>query len=151
MTDDSAPPLRHATRHLPAGSWSIDRAVATVTLDYDSRYRRRLRLTDDDGHPFLLNLARPVRMAPGDGLALDGSSGVIAVAAASEPVLEVGTGDPAQLARFAWHLGNRHLPVQVLNDGRLRIRFDHVIRDMLTELGGTPVATDEPFAPEAGA
>jgi urease accessory protein len=57
---------------------------------------------------------------------------------------------PDSLMRIAWHLGNRHLPVQML-DGALRIRADHVIADMVAGLGGHVHALDAPFQPEGGA
>ncbi len=70
--------------------------------------------------------------------------------AAPEPVLEIETADPADLPRIAWHLGNRHLPVQVL-PGRLRIRADHVIAEMVAGLGARVARLDAPFDPEIGA
>ena len=72
------------------------------------------------------------------------------VRAAPEPVFEVEAADRAAMLRIAWHLGNRHLPLQVAGE-RLRIRADHVIADMVTGLGGRIVWHEAPFDPEFGA
>ena len=88
-------------------------------------------------------------MADGDGLRLhDGRW--LKVQAAAEPVVEVSPRDPEQLARLAWHLGNRHLPTQI-GSAALRIRPDHVIEAMLEGLGAKLVKTRAPFQPEGGA
>ncbi|MCM0019832.1 MAG: urease accessory protein UreE, partial [Tagaea sp.] len=111
---------------------------------------RRQNLTLDAGGEFLLDLVHATHLREGDGLALDDGR-VIEVRAAEEDVLDVAGRDPAHTARLAWHLGNRHLAVQVLDDGRLRIAADHVIEDMLKGLGAVVVARRAPFEPEAGA
>ena len=67
-----------------------------------------------------------------------------------EPLLEIHAHDEGELVRIAWHLGNRHLPVQLLGD-RIRIRADHVIEDMVKGLGGHVDEIEAPFDPEAGA
>jgi len=69
---------------------------------------------------------------------------------AAEPVFEIAAKDRAALLRVAWHLGNRHLPLQVVGD-RLRIRADHVIAEMVEGLDGRLTAFDAPFDPEIGA
>ena len=131
------------------GGWPEEAARDTVTLAYIDRHRRRIRLVGDSGETFLLDLARARHLADGDGLELD-SGGFIRVRAAAEPVLEIAAEDHAALLRIAWHLGNRHLPVQVAGE-RLRIRADHVIAEMVTGLGGRLTALDAPFDPETGA
>lgn len=98
---------------------------------------------------FLLDLPRAHHLADGDGLELDGG-GFIRVRAAAEPVFEIEAEDRAALLQIAWHLGNRHLPLQVIGD-RLRIRADHVIAEMVTGLGGRLTALDASFDPETGA
>jgi len=123
--------------------------IDAVTLAYLDRHRRRIRLIADSGAAFLLDLARAQHLADGDGLELD-TSGFIGVRAAPEPVLEVEAVDRASLLRIAWHLGNRHLPLQVVGD-RLRIREDHVIAEMVSGLGGRINRRDAPFDPEFGA
>jgi urease accessory protein len=142
--------MRRAVAVMPAGRWPAEDAVATATLTLDARHRRRLRLTDDAGTPFLLDLKRTALLADGDGLAL-ADGGFIRIIAAAEPVIEVAAHSPAELARLAWHLGNRHLPLQVLIDGRLRIADDPVIFGMLQGLGADARRTSAPFSPEAGA
>ena len=89
-------------------------------------------------------------LADGDGLVLD-DEGVIRVRAAEETVPDVRARSPADTARLAWHIGNRHTPLQVLADGALRIRDDHVIVAMLEGLGGKVTRRRAPFSPEPGA
>ena len=134
---------------LPAGSWEASAAVDRVRLDYDGRYRRRFALTTESGSEVLLDLPQAVRLRAGDALELD-DGGLIAVAARPEALLEIFAHDAAALTRIAWHLGNRHLPVQLF-PGRIRIRADHVIADMVHHLGGHAEPIEAPFDPEAGA
>ena len=142
--------MRRVGRVLPAGSWALIERLATVTLPWSERHRRRMRLDDDAGSPFLLDLERATILADGDGLLID-SGGVIAVVAAAEPVIEVKPGSAAEAARFAWHLGNRHAPVQVLESGALRLLDDPILAAMLRGLGAVVVQRQAAFAPEAGA
>ena len=107
-------------------------------------------MADENGEPFLLDLRRPTLLNDGDGLILDGN-GIIRVRAAAEAVADVRGKTPADTARLAWHIGNRHTPMQVLPGGRLRIRDDHVIVTMLEGLGGTVTHRQAPFSPEPGA
>src|ERR1700733_11134151 len=133
---------------LKAGSWQaapIDR----ITLSYDERHRRRLRFLAEAGTEFLLDLPRTTVLRDGDGLRLEDGR-VILVAAADEPLLEVTVTDSEQLARLAWHIGNRHLPAQTA-PRRILIREDSVIEDMLKGLGATVRHVAEPFTPEPGA
>ena len=123
--------------------------LGTVTLTFSDRYRRRIRLSLDSGEPFMLDLPEVTQLS--DGGVLQAAEGEIAVQAAVEEVLEVHTSDPEQLVRWAWHLGNRHLPVQFLGAKGLRIANDPVIADMLRVLGAEPVKAEAPFAPEGGA
>ena len=85
----------------------------------------------------------------GDGLALEDGR-IVEVVAAPEPLAEIRCKDAIALARIAWHLGNRHLPVE-LTRRALRIRRDHVIEDMARGLGAEVVAIEGPFNPEGGA
>ena len=134
---------------LPAGTWDAAAAVDAVHLDHDARHRRRIMLTTEGGHDVLLDLARAVQLREGDGLALD-EGGVLRVVARAERLLEIHAHDAGELARIAWHLGNRHLPVQFRGD-RLRIRVDHVIAEMVAILGGHVAPIEAPFDPESGA
>ena len=142
--------MRRATEILAGGNWPGEQAVATVTLDFDDRHRRRIRLVDDGGRDFLLDLEEAALMGDGDGLRLS-DGGFIRVVAADEAVADVSGSSPAHAARLAWHIGNRHAPVQVLPDGALRIRDDHVLVAMLEGLGASVVCRRAPFSPEPGA
>jgi urease accessory protein len=141
--------MRRAIAVRSRGDWPEDAALDTVTLAYLDRYRRRIRLVGESGEAFLLDLPRARHLVEGDGLELDGG-GYLCVRAAREPVLDIEAGDPADLLRIAWHLGNRHLPLQVAG-GRLRICADHVIAEMVTGLGGRITRLDAAFDPETGA
>jgi urease accessory protein len=141
--------MRRAIAIHRRGQWPEDGMVDAVTLAYIDRHRRRIRLIADSGAAFLLDLPRAQHFADGDGLELD-TGGYLRVCAALEPVLEIEAADGASLLRIAWHLGNRHLPLQVVGD-RLRIREDHVIAEMVSGLGGRIIHRDAPFDPEFGA
>ncbi len=134
---------------LPAGSWDVELARDRVLIDHDRRHRRRIVLHTESGQELLLDLSRAVRLRHGDGLALaDGS--VVRVEARPEPLAEIHAHADDELVRIAWHLGNRHLPVQLLGE-RIRIRRDHVIEAMVEQLGGHVEHIEAPFDPEAGA
>jgi urease accessory protein len=141
--------LLTATSIARAGEWATSRETARVVLDFDRRYRRRLRLSTSEGVEVLLNLAEAVHIRDGDALVLE-DGGFIAVSAAEETLLEIRAADADALTRLAWHLGNRHLSVQFL-PGRLRILDDHVIAEMVKLLGGTAEKISAPFDPEPGA
>ncbi len=138
-----------AQQVLQAGSWNTAAEIDRVLIDYDHRHRRRIVLTTQAGREVLVDLPQAVRMRDGDGVALD-DGGVVRVCARPEPLLEIHAHDEGELVRIAWHLGNRHLPVQLLAD-RIRIRADHVIQEMVEGLGGHVEAVDAPFDPESGA
>ncbi len=123
--------------------------AGVVTLDHDGRWRRRAALATDDGLPFLLDLAEAAELPEGAALRLEDGRHV-RVRAAPEPLAAVAAETPQTLARLAWHLGNRHLPV-VIEAGRLLIRRDHVIEAMLAGLGATVTPVTAPFTPEGGA
>jgi urease accessory protein len=141
--------MRRAVEVHSLGHWREETAVDSVTLEALDRHRRRIRLVADSGAPFLLDLAQARRFTDGDGLELDDGT-FIRVRAAAEPVIEIAAATSAQLMRIAWHLGNRHLPLQVTQD-RLRIRADHVIAVMVEGLGGRLTWCHAPFDPEDGA
>ena len=141
--------MRRAIAVATQGSWPVAKAAGTATLRHDDRHRRRLRLSTDQGEPFLLDLPRAARIADGDGLELDDGAYLLVRAAAEDCVL-VRCADANTLTRVAWHLGNRHLPVQIVPDGLL-IRADHVIVDMVRGLGAEAEPRRCAFDPEAGA
>ena len=141
--------MKRALEVARAGSWPAAERTDTVTLLFDDRYRRRLRMLGDGGLDFLLDLAEPVVLRGGDGLRLE-EGGYVEVKAAKEDLVEIRGRDPAAFARLAWHLGNRHLPAEIDAD-RILIRDDHVIVDMLKGLGAQVRAVKAPFDPEGGA
>lgn len=116
-----------------------------VVLSYDDRILRRKRLVTAGGYGFLVSLAETISVSHGDAFELDDGR-FIEVIAAEEPVLVV-TGD---LARLAWHIGNRHTPCQI-EPGRLLIRQDHVLEAMLRQMGAQVTHRMEAFTPEGGA
>jgi urease accessory protein len=131
-----------------AGSWKAE-PVDTVVLDYDDRHRRRIVMKGVRGFEFLLDLPEAMMLRQGDALELEDGR-LVEVLSAPEPLAEIKAGDLKQLARVAWHLGNRHLPTQILGT-KLRIRRDHVIEDMLRGLGADVREIEAPFDPEGGA
>jgi urease accessory protein len=141
--------MRRATAVRTRGDWAEASAVDTVTLAYLDRHRRRIRLVADSGEAYLLDLRRAHHLVEGDGLELEGG-GYLRVRSAPEPVFEITAADPAGLLQIAWHLGNRHLPLQVAGK-LLRIRADHVIAEMVIGLGGRIIELEAPFDPEIGA
>ena len=120
-----------------------------LTLPFELRQRSRLRCMLDSGEEAGLILERGTVLRGGDRLlAEDGR--VIAVLAAPEQLSVVASSDPLQLARAAYHLGNRHVPVQLLA-GSLRYQHDHVLDDMVRGLGLAVRVETLPFEPEGGA
>jgi len=141
--------MHRATRIEKAGHWPAAEAKGSVTLAFDDRHRRRIVLTSDGGGEFLLDLPHATVLEDGDGLALDDGTW-LAVCAAPEALLEITAHGPEQLARLAWHIGNRHLLAQIGRE-RILIRDDAVIAAMLTGLGAHVHRIAAPFAPEGGA
>ncbi len=134
-----------ARTHLPKGQWHGP-AAAVVTLSYDERFLRRKRLVTDAGEAVMVDLAQTTNLEPGDALQTDDGR-LVEVQAADEPVVRV-TGP--NLARLAWHIGNRHTPCEVQAD-HLVIRQDHVLEAMLVGLGARLERLIAPFRPEGGA
>jgi urease accessory protein len=141
--------MRRAIAVHRRGAWPEEAAVDSVTLAFVDRHRRRIRLVADSGTPFLLDLARAQHLAEGDGLELDNGK-YLRVQAAPEPVIEIEALSETDLLRIAWHIGNRHLPLQAV-EGKLRLRADHVIAGMIQRLGGKVSWMRAPFDPEIGA
>ena len=120
-----------------------------LVLPFELRQKSRLRTTLLSGEEVGLFLERGEILRDGDFLkAEDGR--VIRVVAKPELVLDIVCSSPEALARIAYHLGNRHVPLQVGTDW-LRIADDHVLRQMVEGLGATTVQHEAPFEPEAGA
>ena len=124
-------------------------ASARLTLPFQLRSKSRLRTTLDGGEEVGLVLGRGAVLRGGDLLiAEDGR--VIEVVAAPETVSTVQAGDPWQLARASYHLGNRHVALQI-GQGWLRYQHDHVLDDLVRGLGLDVVVEEAPFEPEGGA
>jgi urease accessory protein len=141
--------MRRALEIRAAGTWNGASAIDRVVLDAAERHRRRVALTGERGTAFLLDLPHATALKDGDGLVLDDGA-IVCVAGKAEPLVEIAAQNPKELARLAWHIGNRHVDMQVLGD-RLRIRRDHVLEDMLRRLGARLICIEAPFDPEPGA
>lgn len=121
----------------------------TITLDETARHRRRMKMVSDDGIEFLLDLPKARLLRHGEGLVLDDGR-VIEVRAEPEALYEITGRDAHHLLQLAWQLGNRHLAAQI-DESTIRIRRDHVIREMLLGLGAQVKEILAPFNPEGGA
>jgi urease accessory protein len=141
--------MKRAREVKAAGDWNQANAVDRVALDADERHRRRVVLTAEGGTTFLLDLPQATALRDGDGVVLD-DGGIVRVVGRAEPLVEIAAADSHALARLAWHIGNRHVEVQIVGD-RLRIRRDHVIEEMLRGLGARLAPVEAPFDPEHGA
>lgn len=125
-------------------------ASDTLTLAYQFRQKSRLRVTLDSGREAGLMLPRG-EGALRDGVLLQAEDGtIVRVRSAPETLSIVRCSEPRLLARAAYHLGNRHVPLQI-DDGWLAYLHDHVLDDMVRGLGLDVVVEQRPFEPEAGA
>jgi len=128
---------------------SGDRADDTLTLPFEQRCKSRLRTTLASGEEVGLFLDRGTILRGGECLAAEDGR-VVRVQSAEEKLMEVHAEDAEALARAAYHLGNRHTPVQI-GDGWLRFAADHVLAEMLKGLGVEALVLNAPFEPEPGA
>lgn len=126
-----------------------DRHDETLILPFDLRQKSRLRTRLVSGEEAALFLERGTVLRGGDHLLADDGR-IVLVSAASEPVLLVKCATQQALARAAYHLGNRHIALQI-GDTWLRLGHDHVLKEMLLGLGAEVVEESAPFEPEAGA
>ncbi len=141
--------MKRAQEVKAVGHWDAAKAIDSVTLDAHERHRRRVVLSGEGGTRFLLDLPQATALHDGDGLVLD-DGGIVRIVGRAEPLVEIAAADVHELARLAWHIGNRHIDVQIVGD-RLRIRRDHVIEDMLRGLGARLTPLEAPFDSERGA
>jgi urease accessory protein len=141
--------VRRASEIKTVGTWNLAQAIDRVVLDADERHRRRITLTGESGTVFLLDLPHATALKDGDGLVLEDGS-IVRVAGKLEPLVEIAAASPHELARLAWHIGNRHTDVQIVGDA-LRIRRDHVLEEMLRGLGARLTPIEAAFDPEHGA
>lgn len=123
--------------------------IDTIVLDYEARYLRRKLLHCTNGLELLIDLPKATVLEHNDYLILQNGQSV-QIKAADEALLEIKAETTHRLTVIAYHLGNRHLPVQV-EPTRLLIKQDHVIEDMLTKMNANVKHTSEPFNPEGGA
>ncbi|EFM5692549.1 urease accessory protein UreE, partial [Escherichia coli] len=108
--------------------------TASVTLPVDMRVKSRIKVTLNDGRQAGLLLPRGLLLRDGDILSNENGDEFIKVIAADEAVSVVRCADPFMLAKACWHLGNRHVPLQIM-PGELRYHHDHVLDDMLRQFG----------------
>ena len=141
--------MLRAIQHNLSGLWPEHKAYASITLEFEARHRRRLRLDLDNGEEVLLDLNKAVAMRGGDGLLMENGQW-IKVIAASEKVLKISTKDRGLFVRLAWHLGNRHVAADIRDDS-IVIKPDHVLKEMLEGLGAVVEEISDPFPPEGGA
>jgi urease accessory protein len=135
-------------QHIKLAAALVKRAP-TLTLAFDARCKSRLAATLDNGEEVALLLPRGTVLRDGDVLvAQDGA--LVRVIAAAEEVLYVRAPDRLTLTRAAYHLGNRHTPVEI-GDDFLKLEYDPVLADMLKRLGATVDQVSMPFQPETGA
>jgi len=140
--------MQRVTSYLPAGTPS-SHPIAQVKLPHDLRHLRRKLLHLENGEMVMLDLKDPVLFANGDLLVRDDGE-LIEILAADEKLFDIRGRDRAHLIELAWHLGNRHLQAQIEED-RIVILRDHVIRTMLQGLGAVVLDISEPFQPARGA
>ena len=144
--------MDHTKSETPSYASHIHRGVTrrdgdmTITLEFEARFLRRKRMATDCGMAFMVDLAETVSLGADDAFLLDDGRQIITQAAA-EPVVEI---RHQNLAKIAWHIGNRHTPCEIRQDF-LVIRRDHVLEDLLVRLGTTLAKTEAPFNPEGGA
>ena len=124
--------------------------TATLTIDLDTRLKSRAQVVLDDGRAAGLMLPRGQILRGGELLTTEDGKEVVLVVAAVETVSTVYASAPLLLARICYHLGNRHVPLQI-DKGWVRYQHDHVLDDMARGLGATVITEQAPFEPEAGA
>lgn len=121
----------------------------TVILDYAQRSTQKITVASVNGACIEIDLHEPARLRTDDLLVLDDGA-LVEVVAAPEPLIEVRAANVAALSRLAWHLGDRHVMVQILSN-RIRARRDAAIEGLLASLGAKVTAIEAPFEPEGGA
>ncbi|WP_028580281.1 urease accessory protein UreE [Desulfogranum japonicum] len=135
--------LTFTTKTTPASApWT------TLTLPWDLRLKSRIKVTLDNGVEAGIILPRGTVLRGGDVLQAEDT--IIAVIAAPELISIVRCEDPLLFARICYHLGNRHVPLQI-DQGEARYQHDHVLDDMVKGLGAEVFSDSLPFEPEHGA
>jgi urease accessory protein len=144
------PPMLSLTEVLRAGTGDAPpTTLLEVVIPYEDRRRSRMRLQLSDGREGALLLPRGTVLRAGDFLTDAERTVAVRVRAADEALSVATTEDPLLLARAAYHLGNRHVPLQV-EPGRLSFQHDHVLDGLVRALGLQVTTLHAPFEPEAG-
>jgi urease accessory protein len=141
--------MRRVVRVIAAGENDSAPRIDSIVVSGERRRVQTAHLTGVNGTLIGLMLPEPVLLRMGDALELDDGT-LVDVVVEPEALIEVRGNDLTHLARLAWHLGDRHVPVQVLTN-RLRMRRDAALEAMLGQLGARLTAIDAPFDPEGGA
>jgi urease accessory protein len=148
--------MLHCSKLMPQGrglARVLVQRASTITLDWDVRQKSRFDTSDSAGRALGIFLPRGTVVRGGDVLVAEDGS-LVRVEAAPQDVLRITActehGSPFDLTRAAYHLGNRHVPIELQPD-HLKIEPDHVLADMLRAMHMTVVAVSEPFEPESGA
>lgn len=129
---------------------SPGKLTASLTLPIDVRVKSRIKVTLNDGREAGLLLPRGLLLRGGDVLSNEDGSEFVQIIAADEGVSVVHCDDPFTLAKACYHLGNRHVPLQIM-PGELRYHHDHVLDEMLHLFDLEVTFARLPFEPEAGA
>ena len=137
--------LLRATSVIAKGDWQD--AVDSVILEFSDRHTNNLHLQGLQGTEFLLDLARQTGLRHGDALKLEDGR-LVEVIAAPEALMEI-KGEPHQLSAIAYHLGNRHVPLQI-SGAKLRIRHDSAMAEFAKALGARVIEIETAFEPEGG-
>ena len=117
-----------------------------ISLSYDERFLRRKKLVSDNGFEFLVNLPETKSLSENQAFRLQ-SGNLILIKNKKESLLEI---KGKNLMQHIWHIGNRHMPCQI-EENRIVIQYDKVIKSMVLQLGGMVKEIVEPFNPEGGA
>ena len=146
----------HCSKCIAAGrglAGALLKRAASVELDWDVRQKSRFSATDSSGRELGVFLPRGTVVRGGDVLVCEDGS-LVRVLAAPQKVLRITActqhGSPFDLTRAAYHLGNRHVPIELRPD-HLKIEPDHVLAELLRAMHMTVAEVQEPFEPEGGA
>lgn len=138
-----------ATKYIPASNAKGVETSGALSLSHDERHIRRKLLHFVNGDMIMVDLKEPVHLSEGDVLEAENGEYFL-IHAANEPLYSVTANTPLELARLAWHLGNRHQSVEI-KDNIILVLRDPVIRAMLEGLGATVEEIEAPFQPLHGA
>jgi urease accessory protein len=141
--------MPRATRVVSRAHRHDGAVVDTVILNYGQRSAQKVTVTGVKVGTIEIDLPAPARLRTDDLLVLEDGT-LVEVVAAPEPLIEARATDFSALARLAWHLGDRHVPVEMLPN-RIRARRDQAIENLLKTLGAKVALIEAPFEPEGGA